>query len=85
MRDIKEQTKRAQEFSAKLTRRQRDVWNYAAMGYNNERIGQELGLKLKTIKNNLGAIFRKLKPQPGEDRRATIVMLWYLYHRCRGS
>ena len=44
-----------------LTQREREVLDLLAQGLNNSRIAEELGLSLKTVRNNLSSIFTKLR------------------------
>lgn len=76
-----ETVKRANGFCESLANRQGELVNYMAMGYSNARIAREMGLKLKTIKNHIRIIFRKLAPTADEDPRAAAVMLRHVYHQ----
>lgn len=71
---------RAKAFCESLAPRQGQVVDNMALGYTNERIALEMGLKPKTVKNNVRFIFRKLAPTADEDPRATAVMLRHVYH-----
>ena len=70
-------------FYESLAPRQKEVADYMALGYNNEKIAQEMRIHLKTVKNTINAIFRKLKPLNEEHPRANAVMLWQVYHQRR--
>lgn len=74
-----ETVKRANDFCESLAPRQGEQVDYMAMGYSNARIAREMGLRPKTVKNNIRIIFRKLAPTADEDPRAAAVMLRYVY------
>lgn len=73
--------KRAAAFCKSLSPRQGEIVEYMVLGYRNEKIAAELGLKPKTVKNTIRAIFRKLAPTSEEDPRAIAVILWCIYNR----
>lgn len=77
---IAENQQRAADFYQSLGRRQRELVEYMAMGYNNDTIAELMGLKPKTVKNTIRAVFRKMKPSVEEDSRAAAVMLCHVYH-----
>ena len=43
--------KRAMDFCESLATRQKEIMQYMALGYNNARIAQEMGIKEKSVKN----------------------------------
>ena len=79
--DLQRNYRRASTFCKSLSPRQGDIVEYMVLGYKNEKIAAELGLKPKTVKNTIRAIFRKLAPTSDEDPRAMAVILWCIYNR----
>ncbi|MDD5094343.1 MAG: LuxR C-terminal-related transcriptional regulator [Dehalococcoidia bacterium] len=81
MKQNQQNLERATDFIKKLSPRQKELVDLMALGYRNDKIAQEMGLKLKTVKNTIRPIFKKLKPSVDEDPRAAAVMLWYVYYQ----
>lgn len=55
---------------AALTERERDVLDFLARGHDNHRIGAELGISEKTVRNHVSSVFAKLGV---ESRAAALV------------
>jgi len=79
--NLQQYSKRAMVFCRSLSPRQGEILEYMVLGYRNEKIADELGLKPKTIKNTIRVVFRKLNPSTEEDPRVMAVALWYIYNR----
>lgn len=57
--------------SRRLTRRQREVLEQAALGMSNRQIGEQLQIAEQTVKNHLSSAMRKLEIH---DRTYAVVM-----------
>jgi DNA-binding NarL/FixJ family response regulator len=63
---------------ASLTPKQMEVIALVAQGHNNESIGGELGISLRTVDRHLNDIYKHLKPfnKPGVHARVHAVLLY---------
>jgi pimeloyl-ACP methyl ester carboxylesterase/DNA-binding CsgD family transcriptional regulator len=61
---------RAGDAFAGLTRREREIVELLARGFDNAQIGAHLGLAEKTVRNNVSAVFEKL----GAENRAQAIV-----------
>jgi DNA-binding NarL/FixJ family response regulator len=59
---------------ARLTRRQREVLAFSAIGLTNREIGERLGIKWRTVQKTLEHVFRHL----GVPNRTQAAMVWSL-------
>jgi len=70
-----EQYKRGTRFFNSLSPQQMKILGFIAQGYRNEKIADETGLSVVTIRNTINGIFRKLKPSDEEHPRITAVLM----------
>ena len=68
------QAAEAESFLAALSPPERKLVDEMVEGWTNAKIAEQLSLSRKTVQNRVSAVYEKLAPAEGADRRVQVVL-----------
>lgn len=73
--------KRSETFIKSLAPLQMEMVENMAIGYRNEKIAEVMNIRIKTVKNTICTIYKKLGPADDEHPRVMAIIAWHIYKR----